>query len=305
MKKSRFFAAILAILVIIGLLAGCSAKSGSTGDHYQEPNKSPSAGLTGSDSESAAGSDVLIDRKLIRRINLNAETEDMDQLLAQVNQRVSELSGYIESRNIQNGSAYSGYRTRYAELTIRIPAENLDQFVTQVSGISNIVSTAETSDDVTLQYVATESRLKVLQAEEERLLEFLEKSQSVSEMLEIEARLTDVKSELESITSQLNVYDNLVDYGTITLYITEVKQYTVIEEEEPTMWEQIATGFMENLGNLGSFCKALIVTLIINLPFLVPIALIALLTVWLVKRGTAKKKKKKDTPPPAFPPKTE
>jgi hypothetical protein len=272
MKIRRLSALFVIFAVIIALFAGCSAAP-QENMGGMEVDKAPADSLSGSYSENANGS-VLTDRKLIRKINMTAETEDMDALLSQVYQRVNELSGYIESRNVQNGSNYSGMRTRYATLTVRIPADQLDQFVQQVSDVSNIISTVETSDDVTLKYVATESRLKVLQAEEERLLEFLSKAETVKEMLEIEARLTNVRAELESIASQLKVYDNLVDYGTVTLRIDEVKEYTVVEEEDPTLWERISDGFMNSLRALGKLMEGIVVLFFIVLPFLLPLAVV-------------------------------
>lgn len=159
----------------------------------------------------------------------------------------------------------------------------------QVSGVSNIISATETSDDVTLQYVATESRLKVLQAEEERLLEFLSQAENVSEMLEIESRLTEIQAELESVTSQLKVHDNLVDYGTVTLRIDEVKEYTVVEEEEPTLRQKVSAGFSESMKNLGKILEALLVFFVSCLPYLIPVAVIAVAVLLIIKLSRKRK----------------
>jgi len=149
MKKRNLLALFVTLAVIVSLLAGCSAAPNGSSGNAMAPEKGPSDSLSGSSGENSPGSDVLTDRKLIRKIQMNAETDDMDALLSQVTQRVTALEGYIESRNIQNGSSYSGTRSRYATLTIRIPAEKLDQFVEHVSDVSNIISTTEDSDDVT------------------------------------------------------------------------------------------------------------------------------------------------------------
>lgn len=287
MKRSRFLSLSLVLILMIALLAGCAAES--TQDNYNAAGKGEAMapGLSGNDSESLTGSDVLNDRKLIRKINLTAETEDMDALLSQINQRVAELEGYIEARDIYNGSAYYDNVSRRATLTIRIPANQLDSFVQRVADISNIISNTEESDDVTLQYTATESRLKVLKTEEERLLAFLEEAESISEMLDIEKRLTEVQAQLESLTSQLKVYDNLVDYGTIRLSIDEVEQYTEVPEEDPTMWQQIATGFTASMKNVGNILKGLVVFFITCIPYLLPLAAVGgvvLLILWLRKR---------------------
>lgn len=286
--KRRILPLMLALFVILGILAGCSAKS-VTGDYAPGAAGEIADGLNGSGSPNFSDSDVLTDRKLIRKINLTAETEDMDALLSQINQRVSQLEGYIEARNIYNGSAYSGKVRRNATLTIRIPADRLDQFVEQLGGISNIISNEETSDDVTLQYTATESRLKVLKAEEERLLAFMAEAKSVSEMLEIEQRLTEVQAELESLTSQLNVYDNLVDYGTVNLRISEVERYTELVTEEPTLWEQIADGFTGSLRNMGNILKTLFVFTITVIPYLIPLAVVGGIVLLVLKLRKRKK----------------
>lgn len=285
---NKVLALLMVAVLLLAILSGCAAKAPMTevpnlnggSDHY-----APEDSLSGSTGSANGTADVLQDRKLIRKITIEAETEDMDALLADVMNRVSALGGYIESRNIQNGSKYSYYYQRTAGLVIRIPAESVDSFLTQVETVSNVVSTVENSDDVTLQYAATESRLKVLQTEESRLLEFLNDAKSVSEMLEIEKRLTQVQSEIESITTQLNTMDNLVDYATVTLNVSEVEVYTEVEEEEPTLWQRIGKQFKANLKGLLEFGEALLVFFIGNSPILLLIAGgVTVIVVLLVKK---------------------
>ena len=269
MKMKRFLTLLLAAMLIIALFAGCAKSPVANGDYIaggvESVKPSPESGLG---SSTVLNPGVADDRKLIRTVNLTTETEDMDALLTQISSRIAELGGYVESREIYSGSAYANYRTRNATMTIRIPAENLDTFVTHVDGASHIISFKESADDVTMQYVATESHLKVLQAEEERLLKFLAEAKDVSEMLEIEARLTDVRAELESVTNQLNTYKNLVSYGTVHLSIQEVKQYTEVVEEEPTLWQRIGTGFMDGVKNMGLFLENLLVFVASAIPYL-------------------------------------
>lgn len=286
MKRNRLLSLSLVMILIITLFTGCAAQSLS--DH-SAANKGEAMApeLSGNGNQDLSNSGVLTDRKLIRKISLTAETEDMDAFLSHIEQRVGQLEGYIEARDIYNGSAYDGNVSRRATLTIRVPADKLDSFVQQVADVGNIISNTEESDDVTLQYTATESRLKVLKTEEERLLAFLEEAKSVSEMLEIEKRLTEVQAQLESLTSQLKVYDNLVDYGTIRLSVDEVEQYTEVPEKDLTMWQKISTGFATSLKNVGEILKGLLIFFVVCIPYLIPIAVVGgvvLLVLWLRKR---------------------
>lgn len=295
MKTRRMFAIALCLILLLSVLAGCSAQSGNADAIYGTMGNMGNE-LSGSGTDSSGSDTVLSDRKLIRKITMDAETEDMEALLSDINGRIAQLGGYIESRNIQNGSAYQSHRYRQATLVIRIPADKLDAFVQQVGDTSNVVATVETSDDVTLEYVDTESRLKVLRTEEERLLQFLSEAASVSDMLTIEKRLTEIQSEIETLTSRLNKFDNLVSYGTVTLNITEVKVFTVVEEEEPTMWEEICDGFNASIASLLAIGRGLLVFTLSASPYLVLLCLIAV-GVWLFIRSHDRRKKKNSAPP--------
>ena len=289
MKK--LLALTLTLLLVAAMLFGCGAKSndaaeGGSANRYESVEIYDKE-ISGSTTDSSAAPQQT-NQKLVRKVWLNAETEDLDALLATVDSRITELSGYVENREVYNGSNYSSHRYRTASLTIRIPADKLDEFVGQVTENSNIVSQNETTENITLSYADTESRQKALEVEQTRLLELLAKAESMEDILKIEERLTQVRTELEEVTSRLRVYDNMVDYGTIYLEINEVREYTVVEEPE-TVWERIGTGFMESLEILGNFFVELFVFLIVALPFLVPIGLVITALILLRKRAKRKK----------------
>ena len=246
MKKMTAF--LVTLCMLAALLAGCGGASKSTqafdaaapaeaanGAYYDmESAKSEDGGLTG-DTDST----VLPEgRKWIITVNMSAETEDLDALMEALNGKISGLGGYVEDQDSYNGSMYSSRRYRSASLTVRIPAQRVDEFTEEMSGIANVVSTNLSREDITLSYVATESRVKALQTEEARLLELMEQAETMADLLEIESRLTDVRYELENRASQLRLYDNQVDYATIYLSIDEVQEYTPVED--PTVWERIS-----------------------------------------------------------------
>lgn len=290
MNLRKLIAFIMSVLLLLGL-TGCGVAADSAAGNKMEA----------ADNGYVAGDEVSVDaegtaslpenRKLIQTVHMNVETEDLDAVLQQINSRIAELGGYAESSNIQNGSVYSGKRYRSADITIRIPAKDLDTFVNKVGEVSNIVSSRKTVDDITLKYVATESRLKALQTEEARLLELLAQAQTMDDLLTIESRLTDVRTELEQVTSALRLFDNQVDYATIYLDIQEVKEYTEVTEPE-TVWQRIGTGFVKSLKGVGNFFKELFVFVIVASPYLVLIAAIVFGIVFLVRSRKRSKQKK-------------
>lgn len=299
MKK--FIAFLLSALFLFGALSGCGKTAHNMG-FDAVGNAAPESAI-GKDVETILSDQVYdsadpsetpetgsaTQRKLIRKISLEAETEDLNGLLGSLDSKIAQLGGYMENREIYSGSAYASYTpSRYAYLTIRIPKDRMDEFVAHVESAGNVTSSNETTEDVTLTYIATQSRMTALEKEEARLLELIDKAANLTELLELEKRLTQIRTELENVTSQLLQYDNLVAFDTISIRIHEVQ--TLTPAQEPGFWQRITTGFTESLKNLWNFLQELAIFLVAALPYLVPLGLVISLVIFLIRRSIHKRK---------------
>ena len=242
-------------------------------------------------------------RKLIRTVSLNVETQEFEALRNDIESRINALGGYVEDGYIYNGNIYSEGGLREATMTVRIPSDKLDEFLNMVAENSNVVTQNESVRDVTLDYVDMDSRKSALKAEEKRLLEMLESADTVEDMIYIEDRLANIRYETESIESQLRTYDNLVDYSTVNLTIKEVVKLTEVVEEptvEPTVAERISKGFSESLEDVEDELTDFVVDFIVSLPYLaviflpiiVVLAVIAVVVIIVVKIILKSSKKK-------------
>lgn len=295
MKKLT--ALLLALCLLLSLTAcGGSAKNTSAMVYEEAAAEAPmmmsadsAAGLTGS---MESGSTSLPEsRKWIITVDMSVETEDLDALQTELDKKITSLKGYVEDQSVHNGSAYASRRYRSANLTVRIPAEKVDQFTEEVEGIANVVSNNLRREDITLRYVSTETRVKALETEQTRLLELMEQAETMEDLLTIEARLTEVRYELENHASQLRLYDNQIDYATIYLYIEEVQKFTPIAE--PTLWQRITDGFSDSLEGLGESLENLLVFVIMAAPFLLVYGGVALVIFLVVRKITKGRKSKK------------
>ena len=299
----RYLSILFALLLLIGMLTGCGAKNAMT------EAAAPAAGAPMA--TEAAMEEVLYDeagsgisntatampenQKLIRTVYLDAQTTSMDGVMSWLENRVAELGGYFEQKSIRrSGSRDDGSYYRYADMVIRVPAENLDGFLAQIGENAVVTSTREETENVTLQYVSTKSRVEALETEQKRLLELLEEAGSMEDLLTIEERLTDVRWELENYASQLRVLDNQVDYSTVYLNINEVDKPKVVTER--TVWQKIGDGFAENTIDLWDGIVAVFVWLLSSMPFLIPLAVSAVVGFKVGKRLKAKKAKKAEKP---------
>ena len=315
MKVRRMLSLMLVLLMLLSLTA-CGAESsgmakdeaiynrapGAMTDGYyanmEAPMETMASGLNSAESGSTA-TQLPANRKLIRTIRIEAETEDLSTLMDEVSQRITQLGGYVEAKELYNGSNYAGYIRRNLSMTVRIPAEKADEFVSNVSEKSNIISSNESMDDVPLQYVDTESHVKALETEQDRLLALLEKADNLKDILTLEEHLTSVRYQLERYASQLRSLENQVTYATIYLSVTEVKEYTPVVKEEPTAWERIAKGFVKSIKDIGEDMTDFFVWVLVNSPYLVLWGVVITVVVLLLrKRKGFRIRRTKTTAPP-------
>lgn len=290
LRRNRSAIALGGLAVLLLSVSGC----GSAGSKYESADTAASATMAAEEAwdggiyENAAMMDEEAkaeyeegqaaesvqdqSRKLIKNVDMSVETEEFDLLLKNVERKVEELGGYVEQSNVYNGSYTSNYRSRSANITARIPAQNLDLFITDVAEQSNVIRKNESVEDVTLQYVDLESHKKALLAEQESLLSMLEQAETIEDIIAINEQLTDVRYRIESMESQLRTYDNKINYSTVYLDVEEVEQYEPYVPKSTS--ERISEGFVKNLRRVGNGIANFFIELIIALPIIVTAAVV-------------------------------
>lgn len=306
-KKYAILAAVMTAALL--LAAGCGGRGADTASDMAVSSSTQnfSAATTeevwedmGAMEETAAAADgeVLsssgIDsvnssgQKLIKTVDLTMETREFDALLENIQAKTEECGGYVESQNISGLSYYNSDGRRYAWMTLRIPADRLDEFVTVVSGLGNVTSQNESVQDVTLQYVDVESHIQALETEQSRLLDLMEQAESMEDIITIESRLSEIRYELQSYESTLRTYDNKVDYSTVSISIDEVERETTLQEDR-SFFGEIRVRLSDNFYEIGRGIRSFGVWFISSLPYLVLIFAAVWIAVRLVQKIIWKK----------------
>ncbi len=297
MKK--LFAILLALMMLLGL-AACGAASPAKeamGDYgYEAPmetyayrynsTESPLYEPGGSSVPSEKAADAASGQKLIRKLRLSVETDDYQVFIEAITGKIAELGGYVEDMEASSSGSNPS-----ATIVIRVPADQLSALADSVAGIGNVTYKHDSQQDVTLQYVDTESRISALRTEQERLLALMEQAEDLSEVLEIEDRLTYVRYELESYERSLRALANQVEYATATIDVRQVRVFTPVETEEEGYWEKLANGLKSSLSGLWEFLKDLFRLFVISLPYLFVFVILPLIVmIILLKRHSRRKK---------------
>ena len=101
-------------------------------------------------------------------------------------------------------------------IAIRVPAGLLDEVFRRLEALAlRVESRAVTSEDVTDEYVDSQSRLVSLRATEERLLSFLDRAGNVDEALRVQKEVSDLQLRIEEIQGRLNFLEQTAAYSLI------------------------------------------------------------------------------------------
>ena len=273
-------------------LGGLAANARGDADGRTEP---PSAG------------EIAVD-KIIYSAGATLETTDFDGTIDKLEALIDAHGGFVESSSISGNNYYHtsrGYAsTRSADYRIRIPSRDFAAVMNSLSTLGNVPYSNTYTENITSQYYDVQARLNAARTQEQTLLEMMAKADKVSDMLEIQDQLSDVRYRIESLESKLTNWDRQVSYSTISLSVQEVQIYT--PEAKMSFGEQLRLALGRGLRGIGEFFRDLLLWLIEALPALLILGAFVVLAVFLVRRirraSKAKRAKKLAAQQPPVPP---
>ena len=278
---------LLAGLLGALLLAGCSGAdvaSDSPDGGSGAPVAEGDAAGVGDDSsannvETGGGLGSLNGRKIVRNATIDLRVEDVQQSVVDVQGIATRAGGFVSESRLfvaPGSDDDEASRTQNASIVIRVPAEEFDDSMNQLRGVADEVeSETANASEVTEEFTDLEARLRNLEATEQQYLAFLERAESIEEVLAVQDRLDGVRLEIEQAQGRLNVLADLTDLATITVELAPVGAPTgggsgnwAVEALE-TAWE-VSLDAMVVLGTAAIAAAALLVWLAVLSAVLIP-----------------------------------
>lgn len=312
MKKEKLFAICFAATLLLAGCGGGGASNGGSegvygnkseatadvqgGDDMFFLNTAPS--MPESTESGGGGEDSSVYRdaeaKLIRRAELDIQTEQFDDSVKALNQMVANCGGYYEVASVYGGGRRDAYANRQGEYTVRIPAEKYSQFFNNAGELGYITSSTESSEDIGEDYYDTEARLKTQRTKQERLLALLEKAETMEDIIALESALSEVEYQIEQYSSTLNRYDALVGFSTFQIHLSEVGKVTQAVGETSSLGQRMAAGFQSSFRGIVQGAQEFLVWVSYNLVWVVILAAVGVTAVVVGLRELKKLQKKSD-----------
>lgn len=237
MRRSGWVRGVMAIMVAFlfsALLAACSGSGG--GDFPSVGDRAPQEDGGGEEfpSDDEAGpTDPGGDRMIIRTKVLRLEVDDTPGSIDEVRDQTRAHGGTVSDMKVatdsdewlyhydENGRPVGDGAALRGWITVRVPTEAYEDFVSDVSGIGTVKYQSEATTDVTQRHVDMSARLENLRAQEARLREFFDAAENVTEMLAIEEELGRIRGEIESLDAQVTHLERQAAMATISIELTE------------------------------------------------------------------------------------
>lgn len=214
---------------------------------------------------------ISADKQIIRTASLTLVVQDVSAALAQLRKLTLELHGEIDESRVWSLSEH----TREGAISVRVPSAQLDAALKQFESTARRVTNEQfDSTDVTRQYTDDAARMRSLQAEEQQYLQILKQAKSVQDVLDVTEKLSDVRTSVEELQTEINAMQHNVAMSAVAISVTQ----NGVEATGLAAWhpllnaKAVARSMVESLGDWVDS----VVAIIIYLP---------VISLWLVTVG--------------------
>jgi Domain of unknown function (DUF4349) len=301
-RRTETIARLMTLVGIALVMSACGGSSASTpgagavaaapAGGADQPAASAGAAF-GNGSQSAGngqGAPLVDDTKIVRTGSLEMTVADTDKALLAGRDAIRALGGYIGASQQQRTNG-----TVVGTVTYRIPVTRWEDALTALRNLGTEVAEQTQAVEVTGQLVDLDARIRNLKASETALVGFAAQAPKTSDLLEIQARLTDTRGQIEQLTAQQATLSDQAALATLAVtFGTEVVAVT----EAAARWDpaaQVDRASATLIGVGQAAANFLIVFAIVWLPILVVLAILGAIGLAIARRLGWRR-------PPGFPP---
>jgi hypothetical protein len=222
---------------------------------------------------------------VIKNANLSIVVEEPVVTMDLISALAESLGGYVVSSNLYRVQLDSGVEIPEASITIRVPAESLDQALEEIkSGAGEVLRENISGQDVTQEYTDLGSRLRNLERAEEQLVEILEASYDTDDVLSVYNRLVDIREQIEVIKGQMKYYEQSVALSSISI---DIQANEAVQPLKIGNWQPVGVAKKAIQALINTF-KVLANALIWIGLYILPVVLVLFFPVRWIWRGLKK-----------------
>jgi len=303
---------VIIIIVLLLLLTACSAQSSVAPEevvvykevevssaYAPEPDLAYQKGAGAMDEQNFAyeTSPLQTERMVIFNANLSIAVNDPGASMKNVSKLAEDMGGYVVSANLYQTYLDNGVKVPRASVTIRIPAEKLQDALEMIKDETDqpVISENVSSQDVTSDYTDLGSRLRNLEATEEQLMEIMDRATKTEDVLSVFNQLNQVREQIELIKGQMKYYEQSAALSSISVELipNEAVQPLTIGGWQPV---GVAKNALQALIDALKFLANAAIWIVL---LILPVLAIVLAPPILIIRAVLRRRARRKVNPPA------
>lgn len=284
------------LLILAPLLAGCSQKHDSVGGLEQAL---PAATRPASPAESAiavsfseekdasnkqqpsldsAGSAQATEHKIIKNAEMIIESDTPNEGQRKIGAIAEKHGGFVViSESKQSEAVSQTVASTVVNVVVRVPAQKFEAAIAEIRGVGGRILHEKTSGrDVTEEYIDLEARIRTKRALEAQFMEIMKQARNISDALEVQTQLANVRTEIEQLEGRRRFLENQSALSTINITLRTPSQ--VVAAATRGFFYDLKTA----LGDGVDVGTGIVLGVIRFVIVMIPVTLFILLPAWFV-----------------------
>ncbi len=263
---------LLAPLLVVGCGNGSMKEEGRASFAAKAPTAVAASGITLSKPQARLASEETpaASRMVVRNAQLTLRVEDVRKGEGAVGRVARSVGGLVEA---SQGSDLAGPNPNLS-ITVRVPEGRFEQSVADLEALGTRLEKTVGTEDVTAQAVDMDARLKSLRVQEDAYRAILGAARRISDVLEVQEKLTGVRTEIEQIVAQRRNLGDQAARSKIVVTLTQASRPS--SPAAPTDW--MAQTWGDATGTLRATGRAFAsvgLWLVAMMPVWLPLGLVA------------------------------
>jgi hypothetical protein len=232
--SERFFVRFVIGILAVVAIAACGGGSTGGGSMGAGPSTTAGGGVAVTGSASSAKQSTALQPapnpgdlvppigegpRVIRNANISVEVANgrFQATLDGIFRIAAVLGGYVSG---SAGSTDTG-ALRSGTVTFQVPSDKFSQALNEVRGLGTVQGFNSSSQDVSLQYVDLQARLKNAEAQRDAMLALLTQAHGVGEIIAVQNQLGTITGQIEQLKGQIEYFDHVTSYSTVAVAVHE------------------------------------------------------------------------------------
>ncbi|NJN79214.1 MAG: DUF4349 domain-containing protein [Anaerolineales bacterium] len=227
--------AVLVMSACVGYSASAPEAPAVSEEFYYDSAPLPTAGFAQESAadNSAGGGDARaasVERIVIQNADLSIVVSDVETRMQEIQKMAEEMGGFVVASNLYQSYTSNSTPVPEATITIRVPAENLDEALDAIKKDAvDVQNESRSGQDVTAEYVDLKSRLKNYEAAERELSELLENAATTEDVVNIFNQLAYYREQIELVKGQINYYEEAAALSAVSIRLIAEETIQPIE----------------------------------------------------------------------------